>query len=1407
MPHQSKARRGRRLLAAATALALAGGSLLGSLGEASAAPEAVTITPNPATAGAPFQGWGNSLVWFANATGNYPDELRTELYDKVFGPEGLNMNMARYNFGGGRASDVGDYFRPGGAVDGFWAEDSSTDAESLYGELTTNYADRLGLLEAWDPDNPEHYDWSKDSSQRWWLEQLAEQRDDLVLEGFSNSPPYFMTKSGYTSGNTPSSAEQMSTAGNAPEKFAKYILRVAEHLEETYGVSFQSLTPFNEPCNGYWGTPAGREADGITPLPTNSPNLTQEGAQICPGPGEGQQQNLINLLAAELEKSPTLDAVVSANDETNPQKFNTAWKAYDAQTRENVGQINVHTYWDGNAREARDYSRGAEVPLWMSETGGDFVGAGFDPLSMAGGLGLAQKITNDLKLLQPEAYILWQEVEDYYNMQQPRPRGENLNWGSIFIDFDCRHVDADGDEVADEEGAIGFKSMRRVADALADGTPVSEVEDCKIVTNQKFNTMRNFMHFITPGDRLIQTDNTNATAATRGDGTDLSVVYINSSTAEQTVKLDLSGFGAVADNATVTPHVTTQAPAINDLSTALIQGEPVAVGSAETATMTVPAQSVTTFEVDGVSGVAPSAPQLADGQKYQLIGLQSSKALTQGAEGGLVIASPAQDSAGARGQAWIAHEVPLSGLVEGRAAIVLESAADGTFAVIDAEGSALRAYDSLTEAKADPGARWYPTTEDGGKTWTFSNGFNGNVLEVGGGSTAENAPVGWWVNTYSANQRWLVNGVSEAPTVEPISVHTELGMAPVLPTTVVPVYSWGEGVAVPVHWQVPHASFWDTPGTVHVTGTATDLFGNAISGVAAVVEVGPLTHADPASVKVLAGSSVEKLAARVPDTVAAQAGAGSSRFQTPVEWDLSALTDAQLAEPGVLTVHGVISSEVSGADPIRTVLYVIVAEASGSELLDVGCTASATFTEPGYDVARTCNGNLTDKAWSNWRSGDKNSQDTLTYEFDEAETVRTTTVHFYKDGSDMSFPAEFQTQYRAPGSDVWTDVGSSVTVPDSATSPVVEVDLGDVTAAAVRIVLTARPSTHMIVSEVQFHAPAAGPVSTNDLARLTVNGLDIDGFDPEVLDYTVPVLGSNSEIHAVPIDADAEVAIRQVDDHVTITVTATDGSQKTYTLTLRRQVHLQSLTIEGEPVEGKALTAVVVSDPEATLSYQWLRNGDAIAGATQRSYTPGADDVDEAVSVRVAAEAPGFRAAERTSAAVVIIGIEEPTTPPTTEPAPTEPPTDFEYVRTAPYTLPGPHLNLNGRNWNTKCEPYSQTERCRTDIWATVVLIKDGKFVRTTGWTFNNLTYLPFMTKEAWGANPLANAGEWTATSDGRRWRTECGTPATGRDGCRSYASVTVYKATAKPGGGYVFSQNNEWVVNNIVMFGDPSWR
>ncbi|RMB61987.1 hypothetical protein EAX62_05205 [Tessaracoccus antarcticus] len=133
------------------------------------------------------------------------------------------------------------------------------------------------------------------------------------------------------------------------------------------------------------------------------------------------------------------------------------------------------------------------------------------------------------------------------------------------------------------------------------------------------------------------------------------------------------------------------------------------------------------------------------------------------------------------------------------------------------------------------------------------------------------------------------------------------------------------------------------------------------------------------------------------------------------------------------------------------------------------------------------------------------------------------------------------------------------------------------------------------------------------------------------------------------------------------------------------------------------------------------------------------------------------------------------------------------------YTTPGYHT-VNGRQWFTRCEPYSVTFRCWTSIWSTQVTHEGGRFVSKTGWFHNNLTYLP-SPRSSWTSNPLGRTNNWTA-SDGRQWYTECDTATTGRNGCRSYLYVSgVVESSPKAGGGYSYTLVNKWVFNNIVLF------
>ena len=175
---------------------------------------------------------------------------------------------------------------------------------------------------------------------------------------------------------------------------------------------------------------------------------------------------------------------------------------------------------------------------------------------------------------------------------------------------------------------------------------------------------------------------------------------------------------------------------------------------------------------------------------------------------------------------------------------------------------------------------------------------------------------------------------------------------------------------------------------------------------------------------------------------------------------------------------------------------------------------------------------------------------------------------------------------------------------------------------------------------------------------------------------------------------------------------------------------------------------------------------------------------------------PARTAAVLVEKAAVIDPSPSPSPSPTASTTPTVRPTSGQ---TDLYSTPGFH-NVNGRQWFTTCEPYSQTVRCRTSIWSTQVKYVGGVYVQKTGWNFNNMTYLPYMKRAQWASNPLGHTGQWTST-DGRKWRTECDTPATGGNGCRSYIWASYITSALDARGNRTYSWTNGWLFNNIVRF------
>ncbi|MDN0200165.1 glycoside hydrolase [Streptomyces sp. S.PNR 29] len=1019
---------------------------------ASSPTNTVTVRVDPSYQQQEFEGWGTSLVWFANATGRYPDPIRKKLVDMLFGDDGLRLNIARYNIGGGNAPDVRkDYMKTGATMEGFWKAPAGTTRQDM---------------EWWDPNNPDHWNWDADAGQRWWVDQIK--KKVTRWEAFSNSPPWFQTVSGYVSGGFDASTDQI--RADRVDDFATYLVRVAEHLEKEHRIRFDTIDPLNEPNTPYWGTQIG--ADG---QPTGG---RQEGAHA----GPELQQKVLLALDEALGRAKTR-AEISAMDETNPGIFTQNWNAYGAPTRAAVDQLNVHTYGTGMRTSARDIAKGADRKLWMSEVEGTW-GTGTDFTGMEPGLGIATRMVDDMRELEPSAWVFWQPIED--SIPQA---AAGKNWGSIHVPFNCTAEDT--------------------------------LETCPVRANSKFHTIRNFTHYIRPGDRFVKVDDASSVAAVRKSGRAATVVHVNSGTSARSVTLDLSRFGTVSPRATVTPVVTSA-------DGALVRGTPVRVTD-RSATLAVPAKSVTTFLVEGISGVAKDASLVKRGHVYRLQGAQSGKSLAPSGDGsGVVIRAT---DPGSPEQLWSVRK--LTHGIDNRERYTLTNAMSGKRLAVREDQAVLEAPEGGRVGEA---AQWIMSTTGDG-TWTFVNAATGRLIDVTGQSSADGAKVSTYTPTSAANQRWAVTDETVLRT-EPAEAFTVPGLAPELPRTVNPVFRDGARGSLPVEWTLPPDRTWRAPGTVRVKGTATDPLGRRIPA-RAVVTVDTIASTLPGRAKTYVGGKPE-----LPATVVG-VGENGGRADLPVSWDPA--PEGAFDTAGVVTLHGV--ARVVGGGTARASVRVQVTEPASANIApDDDVSVDATFTENGYSVERLRNGDLSEKAWSNWKPGTtKNPSDTVTFTLPTARDLTRVVAHFHRDGSTASFPGSLKVQVRAADDGTWADASDTVEIGTEGT-PVIDVPLSSGPATGVRVVMNARPGGYITMSEIEVYAKTPGVSSDAAATSVEVAGVPVASFDPDTTDYRVPTADPHrSAVTATARDPYATVAVDRAGEPgrtvAVVSVTSEDGSR------------------------------------------------------------------------------------------------------------------------------------------------------------------------------------------------------------------------------------------------------------------------
>jgi O-glycosyl hydrolase len=316
-----------------------------------------TATIDPSQQYQTIQGWGTSLAWWANIIGGWSDSQRTALADALYDPtKGIGLNVARYNFGADGPGNV-------------------CESQMKAGRNVPSFEPTQG-----------NYVWTNDANQLWFA-QAAKARGADVFEGFVNSAPAWMLDNSCTAGG-PNGAENLSSAHY--NDFASYIATIAKHFHDSFGITLQSVEPFNEP-SGTWWTSTG----------------TQEGMFVS----QSTQNTVIPLVASALaQNGASAYTSVSSPDDNTVTESNSDYAAYSSTTRADLAQWNTHTYGGSDSDRIAAYTNIGQIAhkrLWMSEWG-----AGAQGTQIAAALALSHEILDDEQHLHPASWVAWQAVNE-----------------------------------------------------------------------------------------------------------------------------------------------------------------------------------------------------------------------------------------------------------------------------------------------------------------------------------------------------------------------------------------------------------------------------------------------------------------------------------------------------------------------------------------------------------------------------------------------------------------------------------------------------------------------------------------------------------------------------------------------------------------------------------------------------------------------------------------------------------------------------------------------------------------------------------------------------------------------------------------------------------------------------------
>jgi len=356
--------------------------------------QSVTIRIDPSKSYQTIRNFGGSDAWACQFAGNWPLAKKNGIADLLFSMDtlgdgrlkGIGLSLWRFNAGGGTAEQ--------GDASGI--RDEWRRAESFLA-----------------PDGG--YDWNKQAGQMWFLDAAKERGVNEFLI-FPNTPPVQFTTNGkgYATNGQPNLPSQQF------DNFAGYLADVIEGVWKKTGITFQYVSPVNEPQwdwsdGGQEGTPYfNNQIAAITR--SLSAALLKKNLSTKINIGEAGQ---IEYLYSEHNR-PGRASQISAFFDKNSTDY--------IGNLPNVSQaISGHSYFttspyktavEKRKQLAAGISKVPGLEYWQSEycilgdNEGEIKGEGRD-LGIDAGLYVARVIHNDLVNANASAWHWWISVSPY----------------------------------------------------------------------------------------------------------------------------------------------------------------------------------------------------------------------------------------------------------------------------------------------------------------------------------------------------------------------------------------------------------------------------------------------------------------------------------------------------------------------------------------------------------------------------------------------------------------------------------------------------------------------------------------------------------------------------------------------------------------------------------------------------------------------------------------------------------------------------------------------------------------------------------------------------------------------------------------------------------------------------------